>query len=56
MAQLIRQSRRYDIAPAVSIRAFDALAESIAYQQLNGKAHRMRRFAPLVFRARKLRQ
>ena len=38
MAQLIRQSRRYDIAPAVSIRAFDALAESIAYQQLNGKA------------------
>src|SRR2546421_8030028 len=38
MAQLIRQSRRYDIAPAVSIRPFDALAESIAYQQLNGKA------------------
>jgi DNA-3-methyladenine glycosylase II len=38
MARLIRQSRRYEIAPAVSIRPFDALAESIAYQQLNGKA------------------
>ena len=38
MARLIKQSRRYQIIPAVSIRAFDALAESIAYQQLNGKA------------------
>jgi DNA-3-methyladenine glycosylase II len=38
MAELIRRSRRYEIAPAVSIRPFDALAESIAYQQLNGKA------------------
>src|SRR5881227_1550845 len=38
MAQLIKQSRRYEIIPAGSIRAFDALAESIAYQQLNGKA------------------
>jgi DNA-3-methyladenine glycosylase II len=38
MARLIRRSRRYEIIPAVSIRAFDALAESIAYQQLNGKA------------------
>jgi 3-methyladenine DNA glycosylase/8-oxoguanine DNA glycosylase len=38
MAELITRSRRYDIAPAVSIRPFDALAESIAYQQLNGKA------------------
>ena len=38
MAQLIRRSRRYEIAPAVSIRPFDALAESIAYQQLSGKA------------------
>src|SRR5438067_7456411 len=38
MAQLIARSRRYEITPAVSIRAFDALAESIAYQQLNGKA------------------
>src|SRR5262249_59063593 len=38
MAQLIRRSRRYEITPAVSIRPFDALAESIAYQQLNAKA------------------
>jgi DNA-3-methyladenine glycosylase II len=38
MAQLIARSRRYDIAPAISIRPFDALAESIAYQQLSGKA------------------
>jgi len=38
MAQLIRGSRRYDITPPVSLRPFDALAESIAYQQLNGKA------------------
>src|SRR5881227_882069 len=38
MAQLIRRSRRYEITPAFSIRPFDALAESIAYQQLNGKA------------------
>jgi 3-methyladenine DNA glycosylase/8-oxoguanine DNA glycosylase len=38
MARLIKQSRRYEIIPAGSIRAFDALAESIAYQQLNGKA------------------
>jgi DNA-3-methyladenine glycosylase II len=38
MAKLIARSRRYNIAPAVSIRPFDALAESIAYQQLNGKA------------------
>src|SRR6266571_5179770 len=38
MAQLIRRSRRYEITPAGSIRPFDALAESIAYQQLNGKA------------------
>ena len=38
MAALIARSRRYEIAPAVSIRPFDALAESIAYQQLNGKA------------------
>jgi DNA-3-methyladenine glycosylase II len=38
MAQLIARSRRYNIAPAVSIRPFDALAESIAYQQLSGKA------------------
>ena len=38
MAELIRRSRRYEITPAISIRPFDALAESIAYQQLNGKA------------------
>lgn len=38
MAQLIARSRRYNIASAVSIRPFDALAESIAYQQLSGKA------------------
>jgi DNA-3-methyladenine glycosylase II len=38
MAQLIARSRRYDIAPAISIHPFDALAESIAYQQLSGKA------------------
>src|SRR6476619_8664184 len=38
MAQLIRRSRRYEITPTISVRPFDALAESIAYQQLNGKA------------------
>jgi DNA-3-methyladenine glycosylase II len=38
MAQLIKRSRRYEITPPVSIRPFDALAESIAYQQLNGKS------------------
>jgi len=38
MAALIARSRRYDIAPSKSVRPFDALAESIAYQQLNGRA------------------
>jgi DNA-3-methyladenine glycosylase II len=38
MAQLIARSRRYEIAPSLAVRPFDALAESIAYQQLNGKA------------------
>lgn len=38
MAELIGRCRRYNITPAVSIRPFDALAESIAYQQLSGKA------------------
>ena len=38
MAELIARSRRYNITPAISIRPFDALAESIAYQQLTGKA------------------
>src|SRR6202171_6271405 len=38
MAELIARSRRYNIAPSLFIRPFDALAESIAYQQLSGKA------------------
>src|SRR3954469_7958372 len=38
MADLIRRSRRYDVTPSLSVRPFDALAESIAYQQLSGKA------------------
>ncbi|HEY6204887.1 MAG TPA: DNA-3-methyladenine glycosylase 2 family protein [Chthoniobacterales bacterium] len=38
MAALIARSRRYSITPALSLRPFDALAESIAYQQLSGKA------------------
>src|SRR5437762_2221243 len=38
LAALIARSRRYDIAPSLSVRPFDALAESIAYQQLSGKA------------------
>src|SRR6266704_2392073 len=38
MAELIARSRRYDIMPSLSLRPFDALAESIAYQQLSGKA------------------
>jgi DNA-3-methyladenine glycosylase II len=38
LAALIARSRRYEITPPLSIRPFDALAESIAYQQLNGKA------------------
>ncbi|HSS16661.1 MAG TPA: DNA-3-methyladenine glycosylase 2 family protein [Candidatus Dormibacteraeota bacterium] len=38
MAELIARSRRYNITPVVTIRPFDALAESIAYQQLSGKA------------------
>jgi DNA-3-methyladenine glycosylase II len=38
MAELIARSRRYSITPAISVRPFDALAESIAYQQLTGKA------------------
>lgn len=38
MAELIARSRRYEIAPSLSVRPFDALAESIAYQQLSGKA------------------
>jgi DNA-3-methyladenine glycosylase II len=38
MAQLIARSRPYAITPSLAGRPFDALAESIAYQQLNGKA------------------
>src|SRR2546423_11290796 len=38
MAELIARSRRYNLTPALSVRPFDALAESIAYQQLSGKA------------------
>ncbi|MDQ2824061.1 MAG: DNA-3-methyladenine glycosylase 2 family protein [Verrucomicrobiota bacterium] len=38
MAKLIARSRRYEIAPSLALRPFEALAESIAYQQLSGKA------------------
>src|SRR5438270_13869792 len=38
LAQLISHSRRYEIEPNPKVRTFDALAESIAYQQLSGKA------------------
>src|SRR5690348_434807 len=38
MAELIARSRRYDVKPGRGVRPFDALAESIAYQQLSGKA------------------
>jgi 3-methyladenine DNA glycosylase/8-oxoguanine DNA glycosylase len=38
MAGLIARSRRYEVAPSLAVRPFEALAESIAYQQLSGKA------------------
>jgi DNA-3-methyladenine glycosylase II len=38
IAELMARSRRYNVTPSLSIRPFDALAESIAYQQLSGKA------------------
>ena len=38
LAALIARSLRYNIKPAARIRPFHALAESIAYQQLSGKA------------------
>jgi len=38
IAALIARSPRYNIKPSPLIRPFDALAESIAYQQLSGKA------------------
>jgi DNA-3-methyladenine glycosylase II len=37
-ATLIKRSRRFDVIANELVRPFDALAESIAYQQLNGKA------------------
>lgn len=37
-AELIGRSRRYKVATGRTVRPFDALAESIAYQQLSGKA------------------
>src|SRR2546430_9314928 len=38
MAALIARSVRYNVKPGELVRPFDALAESIAYQQLSGKA------------------
>ena len=38
MAALIKRSLRYNVKPGRLVRPFDALAESTAYQQLNGKA------------------
>ncbi len=38
LAALMAISRRYDLVPQNGVRPFDALAESIAYQQLSGKA------------------
>src|SRR6266403_1448276 len=38
LAALMAASRRYELVPQVGVRPFDALAESIAYQQLSGKA------------------
>jgi DNA-3-methyladenine glycosylase II len=38
LADLIRRSRRYAIETSKTLRPFDALAESIVYQQLSGKA------------------
>jgi DNA-3-methyladenine glycosylase II len=38
MAALIARSLRYNLKPRPSMRPFNALAESIAYQQLSGKA------------------
>jgi DNA-3-methyladenine glycosylase II len=68
IAALIARSPRYNIKPAPLIRPFDALAESIAYQQLSGKAaatiwirkkfwrRPMKVFARLAFPAARLRQ
>src|SRR5437764_5790224 len=38
LAALMATSRRYDLVTQNGVRPFDALAESIAYQQLSGKA------------------
>src|SRR5438105_14491014 len=38
LAALMATSRRYDLVPQNGVRPFDALAESIAFQQLSGKA------------------
>ncbi|MEP6936848.1 MAG: DNA-3-methyladenine glycosylase 2 family protein [Chthoniobacterales bacterium] len=37
-AELIARSRKYDVVPGTLASPFDSLAESIAYQQLSGKA------------------
>ena len=37
-AALIKRARRFDLVANKLVRPFDALAESIAYQQLSGKA------------------
>ena len=37
-AALIARARRFDVVADELVRPFDALAESIAYQQLSGKA------------------
>ncbi|PZR70551.1 MAG: DNA-3-methyladenine glycosylase 2 family protein [Chthoniobacterales bacterium] len=37
-AELIARARRFDVVANKLVRPFDALAESIAYQQLSGKA------------------
>ena len=37
MAELIARARRFERNMAPLVRPFDALAESIAYQQLSGK-------------------
>ncbi len=38
MAALIARSRPFEVKPNPALRPYDALAESIAYQQLSGKA------------------
>ena len=38
MAELISRARRFELKAGKVVRPFEALAESIAYQQLSGKA------------------